>query len=130
MKILIVEDDFPSRLIMQKMLGKYGRCHTVVNGVEAVDAFRNAVESNDPYDLVCLDIMMPELDGQSALKQMRQLEESRGIFSTCGTKIIMTTALGRMENVMEAFRELCDGYLVKPIEPEKLYQELEKLELI
>ena len=130
MKILIVEDDFSSRLLLQKLLAPYGECHIAVNGREAVSAFRTALEAGRPYGLVCLDIMMPEKDGQVALKEMRALEEARGIVSTHGAKVIMTTALGDVKNVAAAYQELCDGYLVKPIDKEKLIGLLEELKVL
>jgi len=130
MKCLIVEDDFTSRMILQKLLSDYAECHIAVNGKEAVAAFKAALDSGQPYDLVCLDIMMPEMDGQDALKQIRQLEEDSGTLSTQGTRIVMTTALNDMQNVKNAYHSLCDGYLVKPISKEKLIEEIQKLGLL
>jgi two-component system chemotaxis response regulator CheY len=130
MKVLIVEDDFSSRLLLQMLLTKYGECHIAVNGTEAVLAFRMALDAGKPYDLICLDIMMPEMDGQAALKEMRALEEARGIVSTHGAKIIMTTALGDVKNVAAAYQELCDGYLVKPIDKAKLIGLLDELKVL
>jgi two-component system chemotaxis response regulator CheY len=115
MKILIVEDDFTSRLLLQKLLAPYGECQIAVNGREAVTAFGQALTDGAPYGLVCLDIMMPELDGQAALKEMRAIEQAQGIYSSDGAKIIMTTALSDHKNIIGAFNELCDGYLVKPV---------------
>jgi len=120
MKSLIVEDDFTSRLLLQELLAPYGQCHIAVNGREAVFAYRMALDAGQPYDLICLDIMMPEMDGQTALKEMRAMEELRGIDSTHGAKIIMTTALGDIKNVAAAYQQLCDGYLVKPVDKAKL----------
>jgi two-component system chemotaxis response regulator CheY len=60
--------------------------------------------------------MMPEMDGREAVRQVRALEEARGISSTCGAKIIMTTAVNDITEVSRCFRELCDSYLVKPID--------------
>ncbi len=130
MKTLIVEDDFTSRLLMQEILKPYGPSHVAVNGKEAVEAFSTALESGEPYNLVCMDIMMPEMDGQQALRRIRALEESNGIFSTDGVKIIMTTALGDMKNVNSAFSGLADGYLVKPIDKAKLIDIVKKFMLI
>jgi two-component system chemotaxis response regulator CheY len=130
MKVLIVEDDFSSRLLLQMLLTKYGECHITVNGREAVLAFRMALDAGRPYDLICLDIMMPEMDGQAALKEVRALEEARGIVSTHGAKIIMTTALGDVKNVSAAYQELCDGYLVKPIDKAKLIGLLAELKVL
>jgi two-component system chemotaxis response regulator CheY len=120
MKTLIVEDDFVSRLLMQTILSPHGACHVAVNGREAVQAFRLAAADRQSYDLICLDIMMPELDGQSVLKAIRQDEEAHGILVGDGVKIIMTTALRDWENVCVAFREMCDAYLIKPIDKKKL----------
>lgn len=130
MKTLVVEDDFTSRLLMQELLKGFGVTHTAVDGQEAVEAVRLALKTGDPYTLICLDIMMPGLDGQQALREMRFMEEEKGIFSSDGAKIIMTTALSDMKNKIDAFAGLCDGYLTKPIHKKDLVDELRKLSLI
>lgn len=127
MKILVAEDDFTSRVLLQELLKSYGPIHVVVNGSEAVDAARMALEKNEPYDLICLDIMMPGLDGQEALRMIRELEAARGINSGKGSKILMTTALGDAVNVMSSFFNLCTGYIVKPIQKAQFYGELRKM---
>lgn len=130
MKTLIVEDDFTSRVLLQQLLAVYGESHVAVNGAEAVKAFVIAQKAGQPYDLVCLDIMMPEMDGQAALQELRAGEEAAGIRSSQGAKIIMTTALDDPHNVMSAFYGLCDGYLVKPIAHEQLVQLLTQFRLL
>ena len=129
MKTLIVEDDFTSRLLMQAILSSYGECHIAVNGREAIQAFRLASAEGHPYDLVCLDIMMPEMDGHAVLKALRTAEEVEGILIGDGEKVIMTTALTDTGNVFNAFREMCEGYLVKPIDKAKLLSQLVSLGL-
>jgi two-component system chemotaxis response regulator CheY len=130
MKTLIVEDDFTSRLLLQELLKGYGETHIAVNGKEAVEAVRLALNEKQPYSLILLDIMMPEMDGQEALTHIRALEEERQISSFDGAKIVMTTALGDLKNVLAAYTSLCDAYLTKPIEKRKLLEKLRKLELI
>jgi two-component system chemotaxis response regulator CheY len=130
MKALIVEDDFSSRILLQELLAPYGQCHIAVNGREAVSAYRIALDAGQPYDLVCLDIMMPEMDGHAALKEMRALEELKGIDSTHGAKIIMTTSLGDVKNVAAAYQALCDGYLLKPVDKRKLLGLLDELKVL
>ena len=130
MRILIVEDDMTSRLLLRKQLEAFGNCDVAVNGKEGVEAFRQAHESGEPYALVCLAIMMPEMDGQAALKAMRAQEEARALPPSRAAKIVMTTALRDLENVTNAYRELCDGYLVKPIVREKLVGLLKELDLL
>jgi two-component system chemotaxis response regulator CheY len=130
MKTLIVEDDFTSRLLLQEFLKSYGPSHIAVNGKEAVVAARLALEANEPYDLICIDIMMPEMDGQKALKEIRAEEKARGLNPSDWSKIVMTTALDDPQNVFGAYRNLCDAYLAKPIHKSKLLEELRKLGLI
>ncbi len=130
MKTLIVEDDFISRLLLQEFLKGYGPLHIAVNGKEAIEAVRIALTAGEPYDLICLDIMMPEMDGQEALKQIRAMEEATGLKSSNRAKIVMTTALSDNANVMEAIRGKCDYFLAKPIEKAKLREELRNLQLI
>ncbi|HTR64790.1 MAG TPA: response regulator [Terriglobales bacterium] len=130
MRTLIVEDDFTSRILLQSFLSRYGDCHIAVNGREAVAAFRASRESGQRYDLICMDIMMPEMDGQAAVKEIRALEEAGGTLSTNGVKIVMTTALDDVKNVVESFKSLCDAYLFKPIDPGKLLAQIKAMHLI
>ncbi|MBF0319176.1 MAG: response regulator [Nitrospirae bacterium] len=121
MKVLVVEDDFTSRRLLQKLLAPYGACDVAINGREAVEAFTRAIEAADPYDLVCLDIMMPELDGMEALKLMRDKEKFAKIKPSNEAKIIMTTALDSPKDIIEAYYSGgCTDYLVKPIDTKKL----------
>lgn len=130
MKTLIVEDEFISRKLLQSFLAPYGETDIAINGKEALDAFKLALNDNSPYDLMCLDIMMPELDGQSVLKEVRRIEEEREILGLDGIKVIMTTALSDPQNIKLAFKEQCEAYLIKPISKEKIVSLIKKLELI
>ena len=130
MKILIVEDDFVSRRILQKFLLPYGTSEIAINGKEAIKAFSLAWQEKDPYELICLDIMMPEMDGQQVLKEIRKIEEEYGVLGLDSVKIIMTTALGANENIKTAFRQQCEAYLVKPIDKTMLLNTLKELGLI
>jgi two-component system chemotaxis response regulator CheY len=130
MKILVVEDDFTSRILLQRYLSSYGDCHIAINGKEAVDAFKESLKEKQPYDLICMDIIMPEMSGQEALKKIRDMEKSSGILSSDGVKIIMVTAVEDVKNIFTAFNELCDTYLVKPIDKKRLEDQLRNMKLI
>ncbi len=130
MRTLIVEDDFTSRLLLQTFLSRYGECHIAINGKEALQALTLARQANQQYDLVCMDIMMPEMDGQTAVRGIRGLEEANGVLSTAGVKIIMTTALDDVKNVVTSFGALCDAYVFKPVDTTLLLGHLKKLALI
>lgn len=130
MRILLAEDDFASRKFMDKFLSRYGECEITVDGEEAVDAFMMALEDDEPYDLICLDIMMPVLDGYQVLKAIRNIEEERGIKKEDRVKVIMTTALNEERNVKMAFELGCEAYSGKPIDEKKFEKVLQKLNLI
>jgi len=130
LRTLVVEDDFTGRLLLHTFLSRYGECHVAVNGREAVEAFGAALESGKGYDLVCMDIMMPEMDGEEAVRQIRAAEEARGILSHAGARIIMTTALNSLSEVMLCFRDLCDAYLVKPIDLTRLFEHMKTFGLV
>jgi len=130
MKILLAEDDFVTRKFMTGFLSKYGECDVTVDGMEAVDAFMMALEDDDPYDLVCLDIMMPVMDGYQALMGIRNLEKERNIPADKAAKVIMTTALNEEKNVKMAFELGCTVYSGKPIDQDRFEQAIKKLGLV
>lgn len=130
MRTLIAEDDFTSRLLLEGILQQFGPVDTVMNGREAVKATLTALTAGQPYDLICLDIMMPEMDGHAALREIRHLEEQAGIAGPDSAKVIMTSALADSQNIMGAFREQCDAYINKPISKGTLISHLTALELV
>lgn len=131
MRVLIVEDDFTSSKLLERILEPYGSVDTVVNGKEAIDAVRQALADNDPYVLICLDIMMPEMDGQEALKAIRKLEHEHGISQANEARIVMTTALDDPQNVVEAYyRGGATSYVPKPIDRELFLKLLKNLGLL
>ncbi|MBN2011062.1 response regulator [candidate division KSB1 bacterium] len=128
MKFLIVEDDPVSSKVMVQHLAAYGNCETAADGDEAIESFRKAWNENSPYDLITMDIMMPHMDGQKALQNIRELEHKMGLDDNKRVKVIMTTALGNPKNVIEAFyKGGAMAYIVKPIKKETLLSEMKKL---
>ncbi len=129
MRILVVEDDFISRRLLCRYLEAYGECDVAVNGREAVAAVKQALDAKENYDLICLDIMMPEMNGQEALAEVRKLEKENGVLVGHGSRIIMTTAMEDSKNVRSAFKSCADAYVVKPIEKKKFIATLQDLDL-
>lgn len=130
MKILVVEDDNISRIFMLKFLSKYGECDVTVDGIEALDAYMIAKKDGNPYDLICLDIMMPKLDGIKTLKAIRDIETSENIEKSKRVKVIMVSALNDMETVETAFEEGCEAYASKPLNQKKLLEVMGNLKII
>lgn len=130
LKILIVEDDLASRRFLSKFLSKYGECDIVVDGLEAIEAYMISMREKTPYDLICMDIMMPKVDGVKVLKAIRDLEKQHSIIAENRVKVIMTTALAEAELVKIAFEYECEAYAAKPIDTKKFVEVMEKLGLI
>lgn len=130
MKILIAEDDFASRKFLFKFLSQFGECDLTVDGLEALEAFMLAWNEGQPYDLICLDIMMPNLDGNKVLQLIRELEQQKGIAGDKRAKIIMTTALNETNDIFKAFDSGCEAYAAKPIDTEKFVQVMRNLKLL
>ena len=125
MKTLIVEDDPTSRLLLKRLLEPYGEVSTAVNGRDGLAVFHLAMVQGKPYDLVCLDIMMPEMDGHEVLAKIRSMEGERR-----SARIIMTTALSDVETLVKAIQHQCDDYIVKPITKDVLIRKICSLGLL
>ncbi len=130
MKCLIVEDDFISGKLLETYLSDCADCSAACDGPEAVEAFVDALDFGQPFDLICLDVMMPGMNGHEVLTEVRRIESERGIGGLDGVKVIMTTALDDSGNIMGSFREGCEAYVVKPVRKDKLRTEMEKLGLL
>ncbi len=130
MKCLIVEDDFTSRKLLQTYLTECADCFVACDGREAVEAFTDALNADEPYDLICLDVVMPGMGGREALTEIRRIESERGIGGLDGVKVIMTTALDDSGSILGSFREGCEAYVVKPICKDTLLAEIGKLGLM
>lgn len=127
MRILISEDDFISRKFLYKVLSGYGECDTVVDGLEALDAYQASMKEDRPYGLICVDIMMPKVDGVKVVKAIRNYEAQKGICRSNRTKIMVVTALGKTQNVSDALDTYCDAYAEKPVDIGKITGILKQL---
>ena len=130
MKILIAEDDRVSRVFLEKFMSGFGTCDVAVDGMEALDLFMESMKNKDPYDLACLDIMMPKVDGIKLVKVIRTMEKQQGVATEDRVRIIMMTALADVDYVDRAFALGCDAYASKPIDTARLEEVLRKLGLL
>jgi CheY-like chemotaxis protein len=130
MKFLIVDDEFVSRKKAHKILSQYGECDVAVNGLEALNAYVRAHNENDPYNLIFLDINMPDLNGNQVMEKIRQWERAKGVALSDAVKIIMMSADGSKETVKAALKKGCEAFLVKPVTRDKLAQAFRQVHYI
>lgn len=130
MKVLIAEDDFASRKVMNDYLSKFAECDIAIDGREAITAFNMALTEGDPYDLVCIHILIPELDGYEVLKTIRIMESENRIQSPKKAKVIFTSDVNESKYETKSFNMETVVYLKKPIQSNELEEELRKLAVI
>ncbi len=131
MRALIVDDDFYSRVMLHDMLRPVAECHIAVNGEEAVGAFQKALDDGRRYDLVCMDLVMPEMDGQQALRELRAIEDGLGLSDEDRVKVIVVSMVEDSKETNDAFfLGGADSFLVKPIDEARLLAELRNMGLV
>jgi two-component system chemotaxis response regulator CheY len=128
MKSLVAEDDATNRKLLQAFLSRYGGCDIALDGEEAVNAVRRACQNHQSYDLICMDLRMPRMDGQDAIREIRKQEAAASVSKVA--KIIVTTIHSEMEDITTALLGRCNAYMVKPIDTAKLKKELKTLGLV
>ena len=110
LRILVAEDNTVNQIVLQAMLARFGySCDFAANGREAIEALRR-----QHYDLIFMDVRMPEVDGLSATREIRRME------SASLTYIMGLTANATVDDRRDCEAAGMDGYLTKPITAEKL----------
>lgn len=131
MKCLVIDDDGFSREFVASMLNDVAECDQAASGSEAVEKFSAALDGGNPYDLLLMDIMMPEMTGHETAKTIRSIEKNQGIEVGKRVNIVMLTALNTPQSAMESFCSAQSAaYLVKPVSKEGLVKVISKLGLL
>jgi two-component system chemotaxis response regulator CheY len=127
MHILLAEDDYINRQYLYTVLSHYGQVRLANNGEEAIESYTQAIKENKRFDVICLDINMPETDGISVLQTIRNMESTQDTRGSKPAKIVMMTGHAEKSTVMQAVKLGCDGFLLKPVDKEKLFTKLSEI---
>ncbi|MCB0323392.1 MAG: response regulator [Bdellovibrionales bacterium] len=130
LQILIVEDDADMAETMRLVLEKYSSCDIAEHGVAALEQIAARWDSDSCYDVILLDLMMPQMDGLETLERLRHAEEERGLGGVLGAKVVILTALEDEETVTRAVDLGCEGYVFKTQGPRAVIAKLKELGLI
>jgi two-component system chemotaxis response regulator CheY len=127
MRILVVDDESVSRKVLRKALEAFGQCEEAEDGREATAAFKQAWEESSPFDLLMLDVSMPDMDGREVLHQIRNLEKDMKVPNRGQTKIVMVTSHSEEDTVLTCLRAGCNDFIVKPFDQGVLFEKLARL---
>ncbi len=124
MKILVVDDELVSRKKMKLIMDGLGECEAVASGMDAVAAYQGAWENEAPFDLVALDVLMPEMTGTQVLEEIRHLESEKNIPGEKRVKIFMVTSHADKDTIIACVQAGCDDFIAKPFDREIVYRKL------
>jgi len=127
MRILVVDDDGPNRKLLTDIVSRLGECDATDGGEGALSAFQKAWEDWRPFNLIFLDVLMPDIDGRQVLLKIRELEKEKKISEQHQARIIMVTGASEEETVMDCLKNGCDEFIVKPIDIELVFEKVRRL---
>jgi len=123
----VVDDESVSRKVLRKALEAFGQCEEAEDGREATAAFKQAWDDSSPFDLMMLDLSMPDMDGREVIHHIRGLEKDMKVPDQQQTKIVMVTSHSEEDTVLACLSAGCNDFIVKPFEQETLFEKLAKL---
>jgi len=130
MRTLIVEDVHFLALILERMIEPYSKSDYASSGALAIEKYTKAFTKGKPYDLICLDLLLPEMDGFDVLRSVRHFENEFNLDASSRVKIVVISTFNDRKTVAKARKAGCDGYIAKPFRKDKVLEVLASLKLI
>ena len=128
MKFLVVDDEATARVMVTVLLEDFGTVHEAADGEEALDKVGEAFSAGEPYDLICVDLSMPGLDGLELIEHLREVELSHE--KPYHSRLIVVSASRYPQDIMDAFKKQADGYLTKPVNVNKMGKLLQEFSIL
>jgi len=128
LRFLVVEDDPTAGSLLQYILAQHGNCLLCETGAEGLSAVEAAYAKNAPFDLVILDLFLPDVHGDEILREIRHLEAQKGLSdSDERTHVLINTASRDMDQLRQSLGLEPDGYLLKPVNVDALLRRIAEL---
>lgn len=119
-KVLVADDVQANRELLVELLRDQGECTCAANGLEAWVAYMAARQNNAPFDVILLDIVMPEMDGLTFLAQLREFEDKNGVDENTRIPVIVMSAFQHPQLIDFDLQK--DDFMLKPINGLKLLE--------
>ena len=127
MRILIVEDEKHTSLMYQSFLEQKGECDIVEKGQDAINVFNRSIVQNEPYDIILLDINLPDIDGLNVLEIIREKEKRADLKTDKMIPVIMVTGIANKDFILRAVKLNCAGYIIKPVDKKILVEKIDSV---
>ena len=124
MRTLVVDDDLVSRRLLRSLVTAFSECEVAVNGRDALQLFESRHATGTPFELICLDVMLPELDGYEVLEAIRKFEAQHQVGLSQCAKIIFFTSVEDPQLVGRSYAIGCQAMVAKPVDRDKLIHAL------
>ena len=127
MKILVVDDELVSRKKMETILDKFGPCTGIATGTQALALFSRALDKGEGFELITLDISLPDMRGTEVLSRLREIEQEHNVREDGKAKVLMVTSHADQETVLLSIVAGCDDYIIKPFSKETMDEKIRKI---
>ena len=131
LKTLIIDDQPEAIKLLGAMLADHCEITFTTSGVDGIERFKKEMMAGSPFDIVLLDVIMPEISGVEVLKRMREFEALHHhdiqLYVNGGTwsRIIMQTASENLHDFFSSYLQgKCHGYITKPYSKEEILQKV------
>lgn len=124
MRILVIDDDFVSLQKMAVLLGEYGTCDQAQSAKQAMEMLKLSKKKHTPYDLMMIDINLPDVNGLDLMRLIDQKERSLNLGRA---RKVVVTSESTVANVQTAHRYKCDSFIVKPVTPDIIRKKMIEL---
>ena len=124
MNILVIEDDSTTHELIKTILSAYNDVVIEETGMAGIERFTDAMINFTYFDVVMVDLGLPDIDGTYTLKLLKRFEKVKAINSSNQAKIIAMTATADENKVKECLMSGCSGFIIKPVTKENLNKAL------